>query len=203
MNLIPLNFAFEDQISEFVMMKMVDKTQKFIIGYSYTEGGFGYLKENIRGWNDASKGTPFFVLTDLDTKNCAPELIRSWINAKKHPNLIFRVAVRQVESWLISDIEGFSKFSGVSEANFNKRPELIKDPKNEILRLIKKCKKRKIKEDILPKDKFASVGPNYNDRLSEFVISFWDIDIASIRSESLKRAMAHLQRFTYHTKVIN
>jgi len=44
MNPIPLNLAFEDQISEYVMLKVTDGLRKFSIGYSYSEGGFGYIK---------------------------------------------------------------------------------------------------------------------------------------------------------------
>lgn len=195
MNPIPLTLVFEDQISEFVMTKLADKAQKFFISNSYSEGGFGYIKKNIAGFNEASKGYPFFVLTDLDTVDCAPTLIEDWLREPAHPNLIFRIAVHEVEAWLLADIEGFSKYTGVSKANFHDKPEEIYDPKAELLRLVKRCRKRKIREDILPKDEFASVGPNYNSRLGEFVFNYWSIGRAMKRSDSLKRAMNHLSAF--------
>jgi hypothetical protein len=195
MALIPLNLVFEDQISEYVMIKLTEKTGKFRISNSYSEGGFGYIKKNLNGFNEASKGYPFFVLTDLDNVHCAPELIRDWLKFPKHSNLIFRIAVREVEAWLLADIEGFSKYTGISKANFNLRPEEIVDPKLELLNLIRKCRKRSIREDILPKDEFASCGPNYNGRLAEFVIYYWDIIRASSRSDSLHRAFQYLLNF--------
>lgn len=195
MNLISLNLVFEDQISEFVMIKLTEKAEKFFVSNSYSEGGFGYIKKNIRGFNEASKGSPFFVLTDLDAGDCAPALIDDWLKEPPHPNLIFRVAVREVEAWLLADIEGFSKYTGISKANFHDKPEDLPDPKAALLQLIKKCRKRDIREDILPKDEFAKVGPNYNDRLGEFVIKYWNINRAVKRSDSLKRAMQHLAKF--------
>jgi hypothetical protein len=195
MNPIPLNLVFEDQISEFVMMKLAARANKYFVANSYSEGGFGYIKKNISGFNEASKGCPFFVLTDLDSVDCAPTLIGDWLRESIHPNLIFRIAVREVEAWLLADIEGFSKYTGISKVNFHNNPEEINDPKAELLQLIKRCRNRKIKEDILPKNEYASVGPNYNGRLGEFVIKHWNISRAMKRSDSLKRAMHQLSIF--------
>ena len=198
MNPIPLNLVFEDLISEFVMKKLAyNCNENFHISYSFSEFGFGYIKKNIIGFNEASKGCPFFVLTDLDKINCAPTLINNWLNKPKHNNLIFRVAVREVETWLLADIEGFSNFTGISIANFSDKPEQFDDPKSELFRLIKKCRKREIREDILPKDDFAKIGPNYNERLGEFVYKFWDIERAAKRSDSLKRTIIHLTNFKF------
>lgn len=195
MNPIPLNLVFEDEISEFVMVKLAEESKKYFISNSYSGGGFGYIKKNICGFNEAAKGCPFFVLTDLDTVDCAPTLIEDWLGKSAHPNLIFRIAVREVEAWLLADIEGFSKFTGISEANFRDNTEEIVDPKAELLQLVKRCRIRKIKEDILPKNEFAAVGPNYNGRLGEFVMKHWSISRAMQRSDSLKRAMQHLSNF--------
>jgi len=197
MPLIPLNLVFEDQISEYVMMKLIEKTGKFQIVNSYSEEGFGYIKKNLHGFNEASKGCPFFILTDLDTIVCAPELINDWLKVPAQHNLIFRIAVKEVEAWLLADIEGFSEYTGISKINFNSIPEEIEGPKRELLNLIKRCRKRSIREDILPKDEYALCGPNYNGRLAEFVINFWDINRASSRSSSLRRAFLCLSNFDY------
>lgn len=192
---IPLNLVFEDQVCEFVMIKLVEDTNKFQLSYSYSEGGFGYIRKNMKGWNQAAKGCPFFILTDLDQAPCAPKLIADWFPEKLHPNLIFRVAVKEVEAWLLADIEGFSKYTGISSANFIRDTEAIGDAKAELFRIMRRCRKRAIREDVLPKDEFAKVGPNYNERLCEFVITHWSIERAMKRSDSLKRAMAHLANF--------
>ncbi|MBI4683501.1 MAG: DUF4276 family protein [Nitrospirae bacterium] len=178
------------------MMKLTDKAGQFYVSNSYSEGGFGYIRNNIRGFNNAAKGCPFFILTDLDNTDCAPTLINNWIKEPLHNNLIFRVAVREVEAWLLADIEGFSKYTGISEVNLPIASEEIQDPKAELMRLIRRCRKRHIREDILPKDQYAKVGPNYNERLMEFVNKYWSINRAAKRSDSLKRAIHHLSTFT-------
>lgn len=192
---IPLHLVFEDTLSEIAMHKIVAGTNRFTVGYSYSEGGFGYIKRNIRGFNEAARGCPFFVLTDLDSTHCAPTLIRDWLTVPKHENLIFRVAVREVEAWVLADIEGFSDFTGISRTNFHDNPEDIDNPKEELMRLIMKCRKRSLREDILPKDQFAKIGPNYNGRLGEFVSTHWNIARAADRSDSLNRALQLLNEF--------
>jgi hypothetical protein len=103
--------------------------------------------------------------------------------------------VREVEAWLLADIEGFSAYTGISKVNFTDNPEAITDPKAELIRLVKRCRKRTIREDILPKDEYAAVGPNYNGRLCEYVIRYWSISRAMKRSNSLKRTIQHLSVF--------
>ena len=195
MSLIPLNLVFEDQVSEFIMIKLVEEANKYQLSNSYSEGGFGYIRRNMKGWNQAARSCPFFILTDLDKVDCAPTLIADWLPTEQHPNLIFRVAVKEVEAWLLADIEGFSNYTGISSANFILDIEEISDAKAELFRLIRRCRKRAIREDILPKNEFAKVGPNYNERLCEFVISHWNIARAMKRSDSLTRTVKHLRSF--------
>ena len=72
-------------------------------------------------------------------------------------------------SW---DIEGFPIYRNQSK--------LFKhsgnwDPKAEMMRLIKRCRKRHIREDILPKISTPKWA-NYNERLMEFVNKHWNIN---------------------------
>ncbi|WP_235153623.1 DUF4276 family protein [Dyadobacter sp. CY345] len=197
---IPVTIVFEDELSEYVLTRMLSFFgNKYSISQSYPANGFGYIKSNIKGFNNASKFSPFIILTDLDNIDCPIKLIEDWLPKKVHEQyLIFRIAVREVESWLLADIEGFSLFSGVSQANFPILPELENDPKSTLMGIIKKSKKRKIKEDILPTNDNAKVGPNYNTRLGDFVCYHWNINNAKNRSLSLKSAMDCLQRFEYN-----
>ncbi|MDF2210039.1 hypothetical protein L1F28_15070 [Arthrospira platensis NCB002] len=42
----------------------------------------------------------YLVLTDLDKSECPLAIINEWLKSQpKHPNLLFRVAVKEVESW--------------------------------------------------------------------------------------------------------
>ncbi|MFN8206148.1 MAG: DUF4276 family protein [Bacteroidales bacterium] len=196
MNSIPLKLVFEDLLSEFVMKKLVEKTGRYLITNSYPGGGYGYIKKNIDRFSEASRAVPFFILTDLDQAICANVLKREWLKREPHPNLIFRIAVREVEAWLLADIEGFSKFSGRNLTSIiPKNTELIQNPKEFLIQLIRKSRFRTIREDIIPKDAFANIGPNYNQQLCIYVNNFWDLDNAVKHSDSLRRAVIQLKTF--------
>ncbi|MEI8202783.1 MAG: hypothetical protein WCH34_07205 [Bacteroidota bacterium] len=195
---IPVNLVFEDAISEYTMVKLLQSFgDKYYIGQSYQGNGFGYIKTNIRGFNQAAIATPFFILTDLDTYVCPSELIKDWLEYPLKPNLIFRIAVREVESWLLADIDGFSKFTGISKVNIPDNPDNENDPKKTLVNLIKRSRKRYIKEDILPINENAQIGPNYNERLMQYVSDYWDLNRAMLKSNSLYRAYQYLDNFKY------
>jgi hypothetical protein len=194
-----INLVFEDELSEFVLSKLLSSFgNKYQSVHSYNGRGFGYIKSNINGFNQASKTIPFLVLTDLDKHTCPLKLRNEWFSGAPNPNMIFRVAVREVESWILADIEGFSKYTGVSETIFPRNPELENDPKQTLINIAKRSRRRYIREDIVPINENAKIGPNYNVRLMDFVLSYWNIDIAMKRSESLRRAFKRLEVFQFH-----
>jgi hypothetical protein len=195
---IPINLVFEDSISEFTMLKLLASFgKKFYIGFSYPGNGFGYIKANINGFNRAASSTPFFVLTDLDEYDCPVSLINDWLKMPKNRNLVFRIAVREVEAWLLADSEGFSKFTGLPKANLNVDFEKEQDPKHSLIEIVKQSRKRELREDIIPINSNAKIGPNYNERLMEYVSEYWSISRAIGSSNSLKKAYDSLSDFTY------
>lgn len=195
---IYINLLFEDSLSEAVLHRLLMQFgNKYIVSYSYGNSGFGFIKKNINGFNQACKIVPFLVLTDLDNNKCPMTIINSWFSSKPHENMIFRIAIREVEAWLLADIEGLSDYTGVSEANFPDKPELEPDPKRTLINIAQKSKRREIRESIVPKNEFARIGPDYNGKLIEFVMYHWSIERAQNRSNSLKRACKRLESFVY------
>src|SRR5580658_423979 len=152
-------------------------------------------KKNKGGFKKVPIGTPFFILTDLDIGTCPIELINDWLKSPRKPNLIFRVAVREVESWILADVDGFSQFLGISAAHFPANPEAVNDPKALLIQLARRSRRRNIREDIVPRNANATIGPNYNGRLMEFVFGSWDIARAKARCNSLSRAYDSLEKF--------
>jgi len=197
MKLIPINLATEDELSEITLDRLLEALNRFTVGFRYRKGGFGYLRKTIHGWNQAAKGTPYVVLTDLDAANCASELINSWLPLPKNPNLLFRVAVREVESWLLADAENFSKFIGVTPSLIPVETDRLSDPKATLIQLAAKSRFRYIREDIVPRrGSTAKQGPDYNGCLGKFVREFWSPDIARNNSPSLARTLDRLASFT-------
>jgi len=168
---VPVNLAVEDILSESVLRKMLHEVRcDFDIGRCYRRSGSGYLKKNIRGFNHASKGMPFLVLTDLDRGECAPKLIAEWLAVPKHPNLIFRVAVREVESWLLADRHAFAKFLGIKVGLVPRNVDEVQDAKRFLIDLSRRSPSRNLREAIPPPPGTTGrQGPDYNGRLIAFV----------------------------------
>lgn len=201
---IPVNLAVEDELSEQMLRTLLERCGiAYDVGAVYRKGGYGYLKSKLSGFNQAAKGMPYFMLTDLDSRTCATELIEEWFccalrdyaNYRNH-NLLFFIAVREVEAWLMADREAFAAFLKIKVDLMPLHPDRIDDPKRQLIELVRKTKNRRIREDILPREgSIISTGPDYNGRLREFLLERWRLDVAEQNSPSLRRAKMKLQSF--------
>ena len=70
------------------------------------------------------------MLTDLDDNECAPKYRFEIVPEKMNKNLIFQIAVREVETWLIADKSNFASYIGISKDLMKDEPELVSDPKD-------------------------------------------------------------------------
>lgn len=193
---IYITIIHEDELSEAVMTRLLQQfDDKFEIVHSYRGNGFGYLKKNIRGFNQAAIVNPHFMLTDLDNYPCVIELKADWIDFGVNSNFIFRIAVREVESWILADKTGIATFFNIAAVLIPDSPDLLQDPKNTLIQLARRSRKRVIREDIVPINANATIGPNYNGCLSEFIYHSWNIERAIMRSPSLLKAYNHLNGF--------
>ena len=188
--------AVEDKLSEAVATKILNKLGFEIvktIGYQ----GNDYLKQKAKGLNrNARKPYNIFMLTDLDSpKKCPPQLIQSWVGGPLNFGFFLRVAVMEVESWVMADQNAFAEFLKVSVQEVPARTDEVLDPKASLLSLAKKSKSAELRKDLLPKDrnKTSKIGPGYNNRLCGFVRDYWDMDRAASISPSLKRTVDRLQ----------
>lgn len=193
---IPLNLAFEDSLTESLTFKILRTMPHYATRMIYNRGGNGYLKRTINGFNNAAKGTPFLVGTDLDEYECPAALINDWLTREKHNNLLIRVAVREAEAWVLADRHRFADFLGINVTNVPEDVESLANPKEALIQLVRKSKKKRLREDICPPiNSTRRVGPNYNARLGSFVSELWDPTDARLNSLSLDRTIARLTAF--------
>lgn len=194
---IPINLLIEDELHLNVLTRVLSSfNQKYEVNRIFGKKGKNFIKDNLRAYNQASSISPYLVLVDLDNAECPLIIINGWLNFTKSDNFLFRIAVREAEAWLISDRDNFASFIGVSRDRIDLYPENIPEPKEYIINLARKSRKRKIKEDLVPEGK-ASVGRNYNTCLADFVLNYWDINKAMTNSKSLEHLMKALNNFNY------
>ncbi len=194
---IPIQIVVEDELSDALIRRILKESHNtFAIGISYGKRGYGYIKEKVGVFNKAARGTPFLVLSDLEEAECAPAQINEWLQIPKHHNLLFRIAVREIESWLLADRSGFAYFLNIRKELIPENVDGINDPKQLVINLARRSRKRTLREAIVPiPDSTARVGTDYNGQLSSFVLDAWNIEEAIKHSDSLRRAVNAINNF--------
>ena len=194
--------ATEDRLSETVAARLIAETGHVVAGRIPKDrrkhAGFGYLKSRLPDFIASCQGgVNFLLLTDLDIRPCPPDLLRDWLgDATKPESLLLRIAVREVEAWVLADRVQFANWLGVAEITVPQNPEASLDPKADLLRLAARSKHRNLRDGLLPKKGASSkVGLEYNDLLCEFVVDQWRIEEASRLAPSLGRAIHRLREF--------
>lgn len=143
----------------------------------------------MRSFCQIARRTPVLLLTDLDAEECPARLIDDWSRRDAIPErLLFRVAVRQVESWLLADRDGMARLLKVSIRQLPRDPDVLPDAKRSLLLLAQRAP-RTIRDDLVAESgATAAQGLGYNAVLSNFVRTSWDPSKAVLRSNSLARA---------------
>jgi hypothetical protein len=162
--------------------------------------GNRYLWGKIAQFNEAARFFPYVVLADSDGK-CPLELIGTNLPNGASENLLLRIAVHEIEAWLLADWKRFAKFLAVDETKMHQRTDELNDPKGEVVRLARRSRKREIREDMVPAQGVANkVGRNYAGRLMEFALNHWRADAAAREaSPSLRRAYEAIRKFSPQT----
>ena len=185
-------------MSEWVARRALStRPMAYAIGAVFSRGGFGYLKKQAPAFNNAARGCPFLLVTDLDRCPCPHQLIEEWLAGPKHPHFLLRVAVHEVESWLLADPAGLSAFLGLRQPFALRDPEQLADPKQELLKLALSSPRRATREALAWKDAPSGrlcQGPDYNGTLARFVSEQWDIERAGQACRSLGRLFLALGR---------
>jgi len=157
-------------------------------GPVHVAGGKNQLRQRIGGYNHAAKHCPWIVLVDLNHEaDCAPALRAAWLSAPaKH--MCFRVAVREVEAWLLADRQQIATFLGVPPSKIPQTPDSLDDPKGTMVNLARRSSRKEVREDMVPRPNSGrSEGPAYASRLIEFVHRLWRPSAAESHSDSLRR----------------
>jgi hypothetical protein len=187
-----VNLLVEGVVDEAVGRRLVE-VHGGTVGASFGKRGAGYIQAKISDFSRSSVGMPIFAIVDLmDTRfDCAPELVGNWL-PHPAPSMVFRAAVREIESWIIADSENLASHLSVHYKRIPAHPDEVRDPKAELIRVARRSRSSAVKQGMVPR-KGASIGPRYNSLLVGFVGRTWDPDAAARRSPSLARARTALE----------
>ena len=192
-----LVIAVEDELSGAVMRRLIAFSgRNFTINRVFNARGNARLKDGMIKFRAASRVLPHIVLTDLDRCPCPPELISNWNASLLPPQLLFSVAVREVEAWLMADRAGIAQFLHIDISKVPHAPEAEDDPKRTLINLARRSRKRRLSQEIVPETGSSSkIGPLYNTHFVNFVNSLWDVQQACLCAPSLGRTLLRISTF--------
>jgi len=192
--------AVEGIVDEAVLRRLVKETGA-VVGPIHGKTGKPFLMQKIAAYNQAARFAPWVILIDLDHDgDCAPPFIRACL-PDPAPYMSFRVAVREVESWLMADRERLAKFLSVGVSRIPDNPEALDSPKMTMVDVARHSRRKEIRENMVPRPGSGrKVGPAYASILIEFVRnpkSGWRPHIAARSSDSLNRCLRRLEQIIY------
>ena len=190
-----LILAVEDEPSAAVARRLVRTYRKdVVLARVIVARGYGKLRVQASSYNAASVHTPFFLLTDLDRGECAPGLVEDWLDGRpREASFLFRVAVREVEAWLLADQAGIAKLLGIEKVLVPTDVEGLPDPKRTLVDLARHSSIRALRRGFVPAEgSTAQVGPLYVDLVADFAERRWSPDRARRGAPSLDAAIVAL-----------
>ena len=182
--------ATEDELSEAIGLRLIAESPFHEADVlPLRRNGSGYLKSKVESWRQLAGQQVVLLLTDLDQIDCPVALRNEWLGTRPVPDrLLLRIAVREIESWVLADHDAMRKLIG-DRGKLPPAPDELGDPKAFLLNMVRKYAPRDVKQDLLAeRGAMASQGLGYNRRLVAWVKSDWSPDRAAARSPSLLRA---------------
>ena len=157
----------------------------------------GSIESRIHGLNQRALYIgPVLALADLDRPmSCPVALVEQYVRGLRiAPNMLIRIAVLEIESWILADREGIAEWLAVPSNIVSRAPEELNDPKRSMVQLASRSAHRCLREAIAPLSVLGTsrTGPGYNEMVSEFVALQWNPEAARYNSPSLDRAITRI-----------
>ncbi|MHB8405531.1 MAG: hypothetical protein ACYDCJ_08930 [Gammaproteobacteria bacterium] len=185
----------EGASDEIVARRLVTHTGH-TFGTCFGKKGCRFLQSKITGFAKRVEygGNSTLVLVDYMDFNyvCPAALVAEWVPNRPR-QMLLRVVVRELESWLLADRNGLSRHLGISAALVPDNPDNDVDPKRSLINLARRSRRTWIRNAYVPKvGVSSSVGPGYLTQIEQYVLKDWDPERARIRSPSLNNCLLRL-----------
>jgi len=191
----PISILVEGNLDETVARQIIGAAGG-TVGTVYGRRGIDYIEKKITGFNQLAKGIPILTLVDLMDldSDCPAEIVREWL-PHRHEQMLLRLVVREIESWILADRTSISRFFGLRKALIPHHPEQLGDPKATLVELADSSQRQGLRNAIVPDDPTMNdEGPAYTTRLQRFVRDQWSVENAAENASSLHRCLQAVQR---------
>lgn len=192
--MIPIAVATADELSEAIALRLISELKRpHQVIHKLGRKGNGYLRTKMDSWYQMAEHQLMMVLTDLDRSKCLVEFRDQWlVHRPLPPSLVFRIAVREVESWALADHQAMRELVG-KKGVLPMAPDELPDPKQALLGLGRTAPKS-VRDDLIKSnDGQLRQGLGYNARLTHWINTVWCPQRAAERSPSLARARIRIQ----------
>lgn len=101
------------------------------------------------------------------------------------------------DPWLVllADADALAAYMGVRRERVPEMPDRLADPKDAMVALARRSRDRRIRRDMVPLTGGGGrTGLRYAARMTDYVQCAWRPEVAAQRSESLRRAIACLEK---------
>ena len=187
-------YALVEGVTDETMAHRLALTTGHEVGVCYGKKGSSWIKKNVGAFNKLAGSMPVLTLLDFMDTNfaCPPEILEQWL-PHRHPRMMFRVVVRELESWLLADREGMAGFLGVPLEKIPLAPETVSDPKRTLVNLARRSRYSSIRSALVPQQgSTAQVGRAYVTEINRFIFDLWSPERARNISPSLDRCLQRL-----------
>jgi len=184
-----LNVAVEGMTDEAIVRRVLGE-----LGYApirvFPSGGKVALLQKLPRYNIAAQHRPWLVLVDLDhDAECAAAARALWLPSPSD-DMCLRIAVPEAESWLLADRDSLAGFLGVVVSRIPLDPESLDDPKQTLVNLARRSRRRAVREGMVPRRASGrAVGPLYTSLVIQYVFGAWRPQVAAGYADSLRRFM--------------
>lgn len=181
----------EDSLCCALATKLVES----VLGWSLAQPavdtkGVTNLQKNLSRYTQIARLHPVLCLADTDGQ-CALQLREQWLPANAPNHFHLRLAVPEIESWIMADRKALGSFLGIAPSTIPDHPDDLPDAKQTIINLAKRSRQRHIRQELVS-GQGSRRGAGYNTHLRGFVARDWRPYAAEAHSPSLARAIQRL-----------
>lgn len=190
-----IDLLVEGVVDEIVLRAILDK-QGLSVGTIYGRKGIGYVRERAEGIAiRGAYGSQVLIVADaMDIPSPCPGEGSRMLVANPPNGTIVRLAVNEIEAWLLASRSELAAFLRVPLARVPGNPDEVPDPKQCLVNLARMSPNSKLRQMIVPREgTSAVVGIGYVDAIADFVRSRWSLEAAIDVSSSLRKLDARLR----------
>lgn len=193
--MLEIHYATEGELDATVAARLITFCGA-IPGLKRVAGGKSKLDPLLPKYIASAAMLPWLVIRDLDRdEDCAPSLVRK-LAPQGASLLCLRIAVRQIEAWLLADREALSSYLRIPISRLPRNPENSLDAKRTVIDAARLSKSKGIRAGMVPSaSSGASEGPEFSAMMGEFAQNYWRPAVARDLDEksSLARAISRLE----------